>query len=69
MTVSDRGVSAFGVVEDFDIFEDCLGQLSSCGPPVWVEVFELEGGEEPFRHGIVQSVIDGPHRAQQAGGS
>jgi hypothetical protein len=38
-----EGVSPFGVVERFDVFEDRLGELPAGLPPAPVEQFELQG--------------------------
>src|SRR5438874_1963790 len=62
-------MAAGAVVERFDVFEDCVGELGPGAPVLTVEQLELDGMEEAFGHGVVERVADAAHRSQQPRGA
>ena len=61
------GVASLPVVEDFEVFEDCVGQLDSGAPPPPVQQLDLHASPERFHHGVIEAVPDGHRWRNEAG--
>lgn len=65
---AEGGVSASAVVEAFDVFEDCVGELDPDAPSLPVEQFGLHAGPEGLDDRVIVGVADRAERRQQVRG-
>jgi len=61
--VAERRVTAFSVIEDFDVFEDFSASLGPCAPLGLVDQLALEGGEKTLGHCVVPAIGLATHAA------
>jgi hypothetical protein len=53
-----RGVAALAVVEDFQVFEDRVGELDASAPAFAVEELDLHSAPERLDDGVVVAVTN-----------